>query len=132
MRGPTTPPHLVSCTIKVGLTTKSHIPTPYFIIFIALHCIFSGFDPNFVTLYKVWSPNNQFYPILMMFWKVDQKQTKKTTTMNTTIMRFENETIFRKFPISLLELSKFLETLPFSASFDHLVQIIQKQKINNI
>ena len=86
--------------------SRNHV----FAIFIAVHCILSDFDPNFVTLNQVRSPNYQFYPILMMFWRVDQKETKKTTTMTTTTMRMENERIFQVFFENfqfLLELSKF-------------------------
>ena len=94
----------LSVMYSVGLTTKKHIPTPFIVIFIAFHSILSDFDPNFVTIYQVWSLKYQFYPLLMMLWEVEQKKYfKKMTTMDTTAMRMENERIFQvffqKFPI---------------------------------
>ena len=94
----------------MDLSTKKHIPTPFFVTFIAFHCItiLSGFDPNFVTLYQV--PKlpilSNFDDVLEGRPKKQQKTNQKTTTMNTTTMRMENERIFQvsseKFLISLL------------------------------
>ena len=96
-------PHLVHIAHLV------HIPTPFFVIFITFHCIFSDFDPNFVTLYQVWSPNYQFYPILMMFWKVEQKnKNNKKRQVFSEILQFLS-----------WNLVNFWKYCPFSASFDH-------------
>ena len=92
-------------------TTKKHIPTPFFVIFITS-------QDNFVTVYQVWSPNYQFYLILMRFWKVNKNyENGKRGNFSGISENFQflswNWVIFWKY-------------CPFSASFDHLVQIIQQ------
>ena len=109
LRGPTTPtvgvvgPHLVSCTI-VGLTAKKHMPTPFFVIFIAFHRVLSGFDPNFVSLYQVWSIKfglSNFDVVLKINQnkkiKTNKKQTKNDNYETTTV-RMENKEIFTGIP----------------------------------
>ena len=119
-------PTPLSVMYKVGLTTKKHIPTPIFVTFIAFHCILSVFYLNFVTLYQVWSPTYQFDPILMMSPKKNRRK------HNYEHDNYENGKwgIILGIPKNFQFLSwnwvNFWKYFSFSASFDHLVLIIQK------